>query len=63
MVTSPRDLTPKIPKVDHPPLPALLSDLTASGFTVTTLPLTTLGRCEDGSPQYRLVLAPRANTP
>ena len=34
-----------------------------AGFTVTTVPLTTLGRREDGSPQCRLVLARRASTP
>jgi SAM-dependent methyltransferase len=45
------------------PLHAVRSDLTASGFTVTTVPLTALGRREDGSPQYRLVLARRASTP
>jgi ubiquinone/menaquinone biosynthesis C-methylase UbiE len=38
-------------------MPAVRSDLTASGFTVTTVPLTALGRREDGSPWYRLVLA------
>jgi ubiquinone/menaquinone biosynthesis C-methylase UbiE len=38
------------------------NDLTASGFTVTTVPLTALGRREDGSPWYRLVLARRAST-
>jgi SAM-dependent methyltransferase len=42
------------------PLPAVRSDLTASGFTVTTVALTALGRREDGSPRYRLVLARRA---
>jgi hypothetical protein len=42
------------------PLRAARNDLTASGFTVTTLPLTALGRREDGSPRYRLVLARRA---
>jgi SAM-dependent methyltransferase len=42
------------------PLPAVRNDLTASGFTVTTVPLTALGRREDGSPRYRLVLAHRA---
>jgi ubiquinone/menaquinone biosynthesis C-methylase UbiE len=42
------------------PLHAVLGDLTASGFTVTTVPLTALGRREDGSPRYRLVLARRA---
>ncbi len=45
------------------PLPALRSDLTASGFTVTTLPLTALGQREDGSPRCRLVLARTASTP
>jgi ubiquinone/menaquinone biosynthesis C-methylase UbiE len=40
-------------------LPAIHDDLTAAGFTVTTLPLTTLGQREDGSPRYRLVLARR----
>jgi ubiquinone/menaquinone biosynthesis C-methylase UbiE len=44
------------------PLPAVRDDLTASGFTVSTVPLTTLGRREDGSPHYRLVLA-RKGTP
>src|ERR1700729_2225570 len=39
------------------PLHAVRNDLTASGFTVTTLPLTPLGRRENGSPHYRLVLA------
>jgi hypothetical protein len=41
------------------PLHAVRDDLTASGFTVSTLPLAALGRREDGSPQYRLVLARR----
>jgi ubiquinone/menaquinone biosynthesis C-methylase UbiE len=41
-------------------LPAVSDDLTASGFTVTTVPLTALGRREDGRPRYRLVLARRA---
>jgi ubiquinone/menaquinone biosynthesis C-methylase UbiE len=44
------------------PLHAVRNDLTASGFTVTTLPLTALGRGEDGSPRYRLVLARAAST-
>jgi ubiquinone/menaquinone biosynthesis C-methylase UbiE len=39
------------------PLPAVRDDLAASGFTVTTVPLTALGRPEDGSARYRLVLA------
>jgi hypothetical protein len=45
------------------PLSAVRDDLTAAGFTVTTVPLTALGRCADGSPQYRLVLARKASTP
>ncbi len=45
------------------PLHAVRNDLTASGFAVTTAPLTALGRREDGSPRYRLVLARRASTP
>jgi ubiquinone/menaquinone biosynthesis C-methylase UbiE len=39
------------------PLPAVHRDLTAAGFTVTTVPLTALGQREDGSPRYRIVLA------
>ena len=38
-------------------LDAIRRDLSASGFTVTTAPLTALGRRGDGSPRYRLVLA------
>src|ERR1039458_8699563 len=45
------------------PLHAVRNDLTASGFTVTTLPLTALGRREDGSPKALLVLARTASTP
>jgi len=45
------------------PLSAVQGDLTASGFTVTTLPLTALGRREDGSPKARLVLARTAGPP
>ena len=45
------------------PLHAVRSDLTATGFTVTTVPLTELGRREDGSPRYRLVLARRTSSP
>lgn len=41
-------------------LPAVRADLTAAGFTVTTAPLPALGRREDGSPRYRLVLARRS---
>jgi trans-aconitate methyltransferase len=44
-------------------LHAVRNDLTASGFTVATVPLTGLGRREDGSPRYRLVLARRTGTP
>ncbi|XVQ09411.1 class I SAM-dependent DNA methyltransferase [Spirillospora sp. CA-255316] len=39
------------------PPQAVRDDLEAAGFTVTTTPLTALGRREDGSPRYRLVLA------
>ncbi|MFV2177654.1 class I SAM-dependent methyltransferase [Actinomadura sp. LOL_016] len=35
----------------------LRDDLTTTGFTVTTAPLTDLGRRDDGSPRHRLVLA------
>ena len=42
------------------PPDAVRNDLTAAGFTVTTVPLTALGRREDGSPRCRLVLARRA---
>jgi SAM-dependent methyltransferase len=45
------------------PLHALRDDLTASGFTVTTIPLTDLGRRADGSPRCQLVLARRASAP
>ena len=45
------------------PLSAVRIDLAASGFTVTTLPLTALGQREDGSPKARLVLARTASTP
>jgi len=45
------------------PLPAVRDDLAVAGFTVTTLPLTDLGRREDGSPWYRLVLARKAGPP
>jgi ubiquinone/menaquinone biosynthesis C-methylase UbiE len=41
---------------------AVRNDLIASGFTVTTVPLTALGRRADGSPRYRLVLARTAST-
>jgi SAM-dependent methyltransferase len=43
------------------PLPAVRSDLVASGFTVTTVPLPALGLREDGSPRCELVLARRAS--
>jgi len=45
------------------PLHAVRDDLTASGFTVTTVPLTALGPGEDGSPRYRLVLARTRGAP
>jgi ubiquinone/menaquinone biosynthesis C-methylase UbiE len=45
------------------PPQALRDDLTAAGFTVTTVPLTALGQREDGSPRYRLVLARTAARP
>jgi ubiquinone/menaquinone biosynthesis C-methylase UbiE len=45
------------------PLPAVRDDLTASGFAVTTVPLTGLGRREDGTPRCLLVLARKASTP
>jgi ubiquinone/menaquinone biosynthesis C-methylase UbiE len=45
------------------PLHTVRNDLTRSGFTATTIPLTDLGQREDGSPPYQLVLAHRASTP
>jgi hypothetical protein len=39
------------------------ADLTASGFSVSTAPLEALGRREDGSPRFRLVLARTSGTP
>jgi SAM-dependent methyltransferase len=45
------------------PLHALRRDLTAVGFTVSSVPLTALGRREDGSSKYRLVLARKTSTP
>jgi SAM-dependent methyltransferase len=39
------------------PLQALRTDLAASRFTVTTVPLTALGQRADGSSRFRLVLA------
>jgi hypothetical protein len=44
------------------PLPAVRDDLTAAGFTVTTVPLTALGLRADGRPRCRLVLARKAVT-
>ena len=44
-------------------LNAIRNDLTASGFSVSTVPLAALGQREDGSPRYRLVLARTAGTP
>jgi SAM-dependent methyltransferase len=45
------------------PLHAVRDDLTAVGFTVTTVPLTALGQLADGSPRCRLVLARSAGPP
>jgi ubiquinone/menaquinone biosynthesis C-methylase UbiE len=45
------------------PLPAVCAELTASGFTVTTVSLTASGRREDGSPRFPLVLARRPSAP
>jgi len=45
------------------PLPAVRSDLTASGFTVTTMPLTALGPRGDESQQCLLLLARKASAP
>ncbi|TDC75118.1 class I SAM-dependent methyltransferase [Actinomadura sp. 7K507] len=42
------------------PLHEVRDELTAAGFTVTTVPLPPLGRRDDGSPRYRLVLARKA---
>jgi SAM-dependent methyltransferase len=39
------------------PLPAVRRDLAAAGFTVSTVPLTALGRRDNGSPRFGLVLA------
>jgi len=45
------------------PLRAVRDELTASGFSVSTAPLTALGRREDGSPRFHLVLARTGGTP
>jgi SAM-dependent methyltransferase len=45
------------------PLHAVRDDLTASGFAVTTVPLTVPGQRVDGSPRYGLVLARKASPP
>jgi SAM-dependent methyltransferase len=42
------------------PLPAVRRDLAAAGFTVRTVPLTALGRRDNGSPRFGLVLAGKA---
>jgi ubiquinone/menaquinone biosynthesis C-methylase UbiE len=44
-------------------LHAVRDDLMAAGFTVTTVPLASLGRREDGSPLARLVVARTAGAP
>ncbi|MEW2476551.1 class I SAM-dependent methyltransferase [Micromonospora gifhornensis] len=41
------------------PLSAVHDDLTAAGFTVTTVDLTALGQRRDGNPRCRLILAQR----
>ncbi len=45
------------------PLSTVRGALTASGFTVTTVPLTALGQRRDGRPRCWLVLARRPGTP
>jgi hypothetical protein len=45
------------------PLPAVRDDLTASGFTVTTVPLTALGTGGADGPRCLLVLARRPGRP
>ncbi len=45
------------------PLQAVRADLTAAGFTVTMQALTALGRRQDGSPRYGLVLARKPGAP
>src|SRR5579872_5372278 len=45
------------------PLRAVCDDLAAAGFAVTSVPLAALGRCPDGSPRCRLVLARTAGMP
>jgi SAM-dependent methyltransferase len=45
------------------PLPAAGGDLTASGFTVTTVPLTALGAGRDANPRCLLVLARKPARP
>src|ERR1017187_7219835 len=45
------------------PLHAISNDRTASGFTVTTVPLTALGRREDGSTRDRLLPPPLSHPP
>jgi ubiquinone/menaquinone biosynthesis C-methylase UbiE len=44
------------------PMHAMRDGLSASGFAVTTAPLTAFGCREDGSPRYRLVLARKTGT-
>src|SRR5277367_5517995 len=44
-------------------LPGVRSDLTASGFTVTTMPLTALGPRGDESQQFLLLFARKASAP
>jgi hypothetical protein len=42
------------------PLRAVRQDVTAAGFTVTTVPLSALGRRGEVGPRHRLVLARKA---
>jgi len=45
------------------PLRALRDDLTAAGFTVRVVALTTMGQHRDGNPRYRLILARKPANP
>ncbi|QNP66975.1 class I SAM-dependent methyltransferase [Streptomyces genisteinicus] len=45
------------------PLPGVLADLRAAGFSVELVPLAALGRRDDGAPRARLVIARRAGRP
>jgi len=45
------------------PLSSVRAGLTAAGFTVTTVPLPTLGQRPDGAPRFRLVVAAKPAKP